>query len=559
MKVTNLHAHLIIEELIRLGVDYFCLAPGSRSTPIVYEVARKKNAHDFIHYDERGLAFHALGYAKATNKPAVIIITSGSALANVFPAVIEAYYSQTPLLILSGDRPFELHDCGSNQAIDQSKFFNKYTLFHSDIPLSDKNIPIPSILSTIDYAYAQSFLGPVHLNLRFREPFLEEIEVLNKGEYLRWKNSKLPHQLFYPQQSEANFSLSSQLPQKGVIILGREVDQKDLPFILKLSQKLNYPIFADILSARSSALLGEVITNYDALIKSKKNPHIDCVLQFGHSFLSKNLLLLLKKEPPLEYIHITQSLKRSDPNHLSAKIINTSAQLFCEKLLLVDFKPNPEWLIEWKEKDRKISTYLNAYFKNNTTLTEPSAIREVFESALENDVFYIASSMPIRDAFFFGKAKCPIQLFCNRGASGTDGNLATAFGISAAVDKPITIVIGDVAFLYDLNSLAQIQEMKHAPTIIVINNSGCGVFKFLPIADKTDIFKRYFQAEHSFSFEGAAIQFGLDYCSPNSLDDYKEFLRIGSNKPRLIEVQTKASENYLLHKHIDDEIEKTLV
>lgn len=558
MKITNLYAHLVIEELFRLGVDYFCLAPGSRSTPLVYEVAKNNKVKDFIHYDERGLAFHALGYAKANKKPAAIIITSGSALANIFPAVIEAHYSSTPLLILSGDRPFELIDCGSNQAIDQVKFFHSYTAWQSDLPLADENLPPSSVLSTIDLAYAKSLQGPVHLNLRFREPFLLEQEVKKPEDYLHWKESNKPWQSFHPPEPKSSFEIKEPLPQKGVIILGKEVETCDLPEILKLSKKLSYPIFSDILAARSKELLGNVITNYDAIIKSGHSPKIECVIQFGHSFLSKTLLQYLKKEPPKKYLLISNNFKRSDPNHLPAKIIASSAPEFCRNLSLLSYTPDPKWTHQWNHFEQKISSYLNTFFVKNGPLTEPSTMRLVFENAKANDPFYIASSMPIRDALFFGRAKDPIQIFCNRGASGTDGNLATAFGISQALDKPITIVIGDVAFLYDLNSLAQLKEIKHPPTIVVINNSGCGVFTFLPIAEKKEIFKRYFLAEHSFSFEGAALQFGLKYFSPKSTSEFEENLNQSLSIPKLIEVRTIAKENYLLHQSIDNEIRNTL-
>lgn len=558
MKHPNLFAHLVIEELSRLGVDYFCIAPGSRSTPLVYEVAKNKDIKDFVHYDERGLAFHALGYAKAAKKPAAIIVTSGSALANIFPAVIEAYYSNTPLLILSGDRPFELIDCGSNQAIDQVKFFHHYVHYQCDLPLTDENLPISSILSTLDYAYSKTKLGPVHLNLRFREPFLLEQEIKNPDQYLQWKDSHKPWQFFYENETLSTFKINKPLPQKGVIILGKDVQSEDLPAILELSKKLSYPIFADILAARSKELLKDVIFNYEAIIKSSLSPKIECVIQFGHSFLSKTLLMHLKKEPPKKYFLVSKNLQRSDPNHLKAQIIATSAHNFCKNISYENYTPDFSWAEKWGLFDHKISIFLTQFFEKTKPLTEPLTMRLIFEKANENDLFYIASSMPIRDALLFGIAKEPIQIFCNRGASGIDGNLATAFGISQALDKPITIVIGDVAFLYDLNSLAQLKEMKHSPTIIVINNSGCGIFKFLPISEKKEIFKRYFQAEHFFSFKGAALQFDLEYFNPKSSDELNDCLKENLNKPKLLELSTKASDNHLLHQNIDYEIKKAL-
>ncbi len=558
MKINNLTAHVIIEELIRLGVDYFCIAPGSRSTPLTYEIALRKELRDIVHYDERGLAFHALGYAKATKKPAVIIITSGSSLANVFPAVIEAHYSQTPLIILSADRPHELIDCGSNQAIDQTKFFHTYTTWHSDLPLCDENLPFSSICSTIDYAYAKAILGPVHLNCHFREPFLEDVKVKDEDEYKSWSKKSTPYSHFSDQNFSSTLDAKLNLPKKGAIILGKDVEESDLLSILDLARNLKYPIFPDILAPKSPLLLDQTVENYEAIIKAQNKLSFDCILQFGHAYLSKALLVRLKATPPAHYHIITKTLKRSDPNHLPSSTYVMTPNSFCKSLLKETPQEDSSWSSFWLKNDKTISTFLNSYFKNSDTLTEPSTLQSTISCSKKDQAFYIASSMPIRDALTFGACPHPIKIFCNRGASGTDGNLATAFGISQGEDKPITIVIGDVAFLYDLNSLALIEEIQHPPTIIVINNLGCGVFSFLPIAERKEIFERYFHAKHSFEFEGAALQFHLDYFRPQTNAELKKLLSEKRSRGALIEVKTQASENFSLHKKIEREIQDAL-
>lgn len=557
MKVKNLYAHLIIEELIRLGVEYFCLAPGSRSTPLVYEVAKKKEIQDFIHYDERGLGFHALGYAKAMKKPAVIIITSGSSLSNLFPAVIEAHFSNVPLLILSGDRPFELGECGSNQAIDQVKFFHKYTTWQSDLPLNDEKLPIRSVLSTVDLAYHNSLKGPVHLNLRFREPFLQDIDLENPSEYLLWKNSSSPHQS-YLIEDQGSLSLKLDLHSKGLIILGKDTLKEDLLYISKVAKDLGYPIYADILAPRSECISSYLIPHFEAVIKAKELFDVETVLQFGGPFTSKPLLQYLQKHPLKSYYQIESIVKRSDPLHLPSKHLICSAKAFYEAIDLSSFEEDSNWFQSIQTKSVQISSFLDKYFRNDPVLTEPFVLRSTFKHAIDHQIFYIASSMPIRDALFFGHLKDNLEIFCNRGASGIDGNLATAFGISQAKDRPITIVIGDVAFLYDLNSLAQLKEIKHPPKIIVINNAGCGIFNFLPIKKQDDIFDRYFQVPHSYNFQGAADQFGLSYHKPNSQKEFEKVIIEESNAPQLIEVVTKSHENLILHQKIENEIKEAL-
>lgn len=558
MKVNNFAGHLVIEELRRLGIDYFCIAPGSRSTPLTYAVAKQKDLKDFVHYDERGLAFHALGYAKATRKPAAIIITSGSSLANVFPAVIEAHYSHIPLIILSADRPFELIDCGSNQAIDQVKFFQQYTSWQTSIPLCDEKLPLMSICSTLSYAYTKSFEGPVHLNCHFREPFLQDQEVVTE-EYEQWKNHTSPHCSFSPLEPKYTHSTISSLPPKGVIILGREVEKDDLALIAQLAKKLNYPIFSDILAAQSSDLAGQTIDNYEALIKAQKDLQFDCVLQFGHTFLSKALLLNLKRNPPKVFLLISSRLRRSDPNHLPSQHICATASDFCQAMMNIQIETDLNWLDFWKSSNQKVSSFLNQFFKKYNHLSEPATLRSIFQNAHKDQLFYIALSMPIRYALAYGASPHPVKIYNNRGASGMDGNLATAFGISQGADSPITIVIGDATFLYDLNSLAMIQEMKRPPTIIVLNNFGCEIFSYLPIAEKKEVYRRYFHAEHSFSFEGAATQFKLNYYRPTTNAQFCDILTQPSIQAKLIEVQTNSSENVSFHKQLDSEIANALV
>ena len=172
VNINHCWASLMVEELTRLGADYFCVAPGSRSSPLVIAVAQNKNAKSFVHFDERGLAFHAMGYAAATQKPAMLICTSGTAAANFFPAVIEASKKKLPLIVLTADRPPELRQTGAAQTIDQVGIFGKYTQWATDMPCPDTNIDPQFVLTTMDQAWYQAMRnrGVVHINCMFRQP-----------------------------------------------------------------------------------------------------------------------------------------------------------------------------------------------------------------------------------------------------------------------------------------------------------------------------------------------------------------------------------------------------
>ena len=171
--LNQLWATLLIEELVRNGVDTYCIAPGSRSAPLTVAVARHLRAHGIVHYDERGAAFHALGYGRATGMPAAVITTSGSALANVWPAVVEASLDHVPLLVLSGDRPPELLDAGAHQTMDQVKFFGGFARWSTILPCPSASIDPAMVLTTVDQAVSRCrgpARGAVHINCMFREP-----------------------------------------------------------------------------------------------------------------------------------------------------------------------------------------------------------------------------------------------------------------------------------------------------------------------------------------------------------------------------------------------------
>ena len=166
----------IIAELIRQGVDYFSIAPGSRSTSLVAAVARNPQAQKMVGYDERGVAFHALGYARGAGRPACVITTSGTAVANLFPAVVEASEDGVPMLLLTADRPASLRGTGANQTINQVEIFGMYVRGFWDLDCSDSTQLIEAITTSIQAAAQRAVakLGPVHINCQFAKPFLGE-------------------------------------------------------------------------------------------------------------------------------------------------------------------------------------------------------------------------------------------------------------------------------------------------------------------------------------------------------------------------------------------------
>ena len=324
-------AQLIIEELLRCGVNYICIAPGSRSTPLVVAAARHPNIQTFIGHDERSLGFHALGYARATKSPAVIITTSGTAVANLYPAVVEAHSDSVPMLILTADRPPELIDTGANQTIRQDRFFGTYARWYADLPCPDNNIPPEMILTTVDQAVYRSKTGspgPVHLNCRYREP-LEPSACPVPAEYISklqtWRNSQNPYTCYLsPKQTLSQTHIQSlteliENTNDGMIVVGRLTSEEQIKAVFELAHRTQWTTYADISSGlRFSTLPLHLIRYYDQQLLSEQfNEHTkpSVVLHFGSHTTSKRLWQYFDENRPRRYIVIKETPDRYDPAH----------------------------------------------------------------------------------------------------------------------------------------------------------------------------------------------------------------------------------------------------
>src|SRR3989339_1223189 len=273
--INHLWGKLIIEELIRCGVEYFCIAPGSRSGPLVVAVAQNKRAKSCIHFDERGLAYYALGLTASSGKTACLITTSGTAAANLFPAVVEASKKKLSLIILTADRPPELRNTGANQTIDQVKIFGGYARFFFDLPCPTQEISLETVLTTVDQAVYRSranFPGPVHINCMFRQPLAPIPEKGFTPGNLKllspWLRNSLPwtRYTFYEKSlsSEELKSFAQELSaiKRGIVAVGKLRNEEEEKSVLALARTLQWPVFADITSGLRLKSNDEMVIHY---------------------------------------------------------------------------------------------------------------------------------------------------------------------------------------------------------------------------------------------------------------------------------------------------------
>ncbi len=555
-----LWAGAAIEELWRLGVGACFLAPGSRCTPLTVAVAHHPHLPSWVHFDERGVGYAALGYARATGRPAVVICTSGTAVANLLPAVVEASLDGVPLLLLTADRPPELRDCGANQSVDQVKCFAPYVRWQHDLPCPTTAFGLPVLLTCMDQAVQHATrapAGPVHLNFMFREPFLPETEETAGNLPAGWLESAVPFQqdilpvAVPPTEALAAVGQRCATAQRGLIVAGALGGPDEAAAVARLAEQLGWPLAADVCSGLrlGPGPVGRV-DYFDLLLLpggAAVGLRPDVVLHIGGRVTSKRLLSLMAGAGA-DYVRIRPDPRRDDPLHLGgAKLvgdIKASCDALGQHVPAGRLAPHAqELLAAAAAAARRLDALLAA-----DGLSEPWVARQLARLLPDDHGLVLAASLPIRtmDMFAAGEGG-RARVAANRGASGIDGTIATAAGFARGTGRPTALLIGDLALLHDLNSLALVRDLPL--TLIVLNNDGGGIFSFLPIAGQKDVFERYFATPHGLSFSAAAGLFGLAYAAPTSPAEFTAAAAkaLAAKGPTLIEVRTDRRRNHALH------------
>jgi len=570
---TYLWPQLLVEELVRNGVNTFFVAPGSRSTPLTVAVAQHPEAESTLHVDERGNAFAALGYGRATQTPAAWITTSGTAVANGLPAVVEASVDGVPLLLLTADRPPELRDTGANQTIDQVKIFGDYVRWQVDVPPPTDEIDPAYVLTTTNQAVhrtKRSPAGPVHVNCMFRKP-LEPVEseavVTVPATVEEWAvdtdpYTQYPTPVSTPPGPEVE-ALAENLggTEKGLVVAGRLDSAAAADATQRLASHLGWPIVPDLTSRlRLGGRQGTGRVPYGDLVLTSepfRDAHApDAVLQVGGRFASKRLRLFLRDCAPQTWAVVRPDPSRIDPDHRVTHHVEVEVPAFADVLIarLDDGRGATDWRRAWTTASDRAEAVVRTHAEDAEALTEPLVATVLTDEMPSRHALVAASSMPVRDLNRHGSTHGQSgPAYSNRGASGIDGTVATAAGVATGRESPVTLLIGDLALWHDLNGLALLQDRQ--VVVVVVNNDGGGIFHFLPIREYDD-FDPYFTTPHGRNFEGAAATFDLPYHRPETpaalRAAYEEACRSGASA--LIEVQTDRAMNRQVHEVLEEEV-----
>jgi 2-succinyl-5-enolpyruvyl-6-hydroxy-3-cyclohexene-1-carboxylate synthase len=567
-ELNQLWGAAIVDALAKSDCVRFVISPGSRSTPITLAAARDPRLHCKIILDERAAAYYALGVARALRKPVVLVCTSGTAVANYFPAVVEASVDNVPLIILTADRPPELRETGANQTIDQVRIFGHYPRWFFDFPAPTEDINLNFIYSTIGHAVFSAIKfpgGPVHLNCMFREPFIPQQPV-----ELELKDRQPPkyccEQTGISNSVAENFLKAYQNAKQPLIVAGRGISTEQQRAIINFAEKFDIPVFADIAGGLRLHGHSDVVVHYfDQLLLSEKFKakfQPDFILYFGATAVSKRLLLWLDELSIEKYWHIGMYSQRQNPLHKVTDAIFADITAFCDRIskIEVDRSPARQNLSVLQQLNRLIDGEIDAVLTEwGETISEISLARLLSRNIRKNYTLFLSSSMPIRDMDMYAAAPGnPILVNCNRGASGIDGIIATACGVAAGSDKGIVTMIGDIALLHDLNSLLLIRDAAQPHIVVAINNGGGGIFSFLPVVSQKDVFEQFFATPHGLSFRYAAELFGLAYASPqNNAEFVSTFQKWQTDNTKgIIEIKTERAANLDLHRQIQNRLMK---
>jgi 2-succinyl-5-enolpyruvyl-6-hydroxy-3-cyclohexene-1-carboxylate synthase len=562
-------ANIFFDQLAECGVKYACISPGSRSTPLTYALSQNKKIKSYVIIDERTSGFFALGISKQTNSPVVLVTTSGTAAAELYPAVIEAYQNRVPLIICTADRPAYLQNTGANQTINQDHLYNNHVRIFYDSGLPNINLKkIKNLKDAAKNAFdicSDQNIGPVHINFPFEKPlepnsFTDEIEEKIILESLPDElTTNFKHQIKSIEQK--SIKIISDLLRKnnsGLIVIGPGNFSDSFFLNLEtLSVKFSLPVFADASSGLrfKSSSLSNLISNYDALLRSESfskfySPKF--VLHFGRALTSSKLEEYFSVINPKRFT-VNKFGDSHNPSR-KFKVIKANEELFLENLIKSidgkqnDFSPQLKNLKIFNSEIEKIKTNI---FSISKKINETGLLLNIIDSIPPNSNLMIGNSLPIRDLDFFSSAvNKNINVFQNRGASGIDGITSTALGICAQSKNPTYLLTGDLSFYYDINSLLIAKQYSIPLITILINNNGGAIFKFLPIAEYKNVFDKYFLTSTNLSFKMLTEAFEIDYKELKSQLDILNHIKVSSvrKKPVVFELKTNADYSLSLRK-----------
>jgi 2-succinyl-5-enolpyruvyl-6-hydroxy-3-cyclohexene-1-carboxylate synthase len=549
------------DELARCGLEHACTSPGSRCTPIVLSLVREPRIRCWSHIDERCSGFFALGAAKASGRPVAVTCTSGTAAANLAPAVIEAEQARVPMIVLTADRPPELRDVGAGQTIDQIKLYGDAVKWFVEVGVHDATEErlrwIRAVACRAFWTAVEGRPGPVHLNFPLREPLVlsSPLEDEDSG-----RPDGRPWVRRIPVTPPPAGALTA-LPSRGIVVAGRNERDRWLgPAAARFAERAGYPLLADPLSGARHG--PAVIAHYDVILRDDRFAHEmepELVIRIGDLPTSKPLRTWLASLERTEQVALDPEGAWQDPAAV-VSVSDPGDPVAALEAHAPETPVDPDWLAAWRRADDDTAEVIGQALGDE--LSEPLVARCLGEWLPSDATLFVASSMPIRDVeLFFGARELAPRVVSNRGANGIDGTVSSAFGAAAVGDGPVVLLIGDVALAHDIGGLLAARRLDVAVTIVLLNNDGGGIFHFLPVAGETEGFEEHVATPHGLDFSHAAALYGLDYERPTSVAALRHAVEaaVSHHRTTIVEVRTDREQNLALHRRIAAAVARGLV
>ena len=550
----------LVDELARCGLRHAVTCPGSRNAPLLLTLAADHRVRCLSVLDERSAGYAALGIAKATGRPVAVTCTSGTATANLLPAVAEAREARVPLLLLTADRPPELRDVGAGQVIDQVKLYGTQVKWFVEVatpePGAEAAAHVRGLACRAWATAREGRPGPVHLDFPLREPLAPVAEAIDAAPWQGRDDGRpwVEVELSAPRaQPEAVERLIGDVAgaARGAIVCGPGSGEVAGP-VARLARRLAWPVLAEPTSGvrcgphdRSA-----VVSHYDVLLRDPpwaRQHAPDLVLRVGDTPTSKPLRAWLA---PARQVVLDAEGSWHEPTRRAERIVRAAPTPLLEEVAsAVAASEDRRWLEGWRTADARVPPAL----ARAPDPFEPKAFAALAPALRDGDAVWVASSMPVREVeAFFPSVAADVRFQANRGANGIDGTASSAMGATWATGARTFLLTGDLSLLYDLGGLVAARRHGVPLTVVCVNDGGGGIFDFLPVAEhaEPDAYLEHVVTPGGVPMEAVAALAGLPHCRAHTPDE----VRAAAVRPGLVEVRTEREASLRLHREVYERV-----
>lgn len=538
---------ILAESCISHGLKTAVISPGSRNAPLIIEFTAHPQIRCISLPDERSAAYYALGIALQTQRPVALICTSGTAALNYAPAIAEAYYQQVPLVVFTADRPAEWIDQGDGQTIRQDQLFKNIVKYSTQLPTAqDSPSDLHQIQRQLSHAFAiakQAAKGPVHLNVPLREPLYSTTTMHRPSLSRPYHSTNLNTTLSKTQLQFFQEQINHH--QKILLIVGQQAKNAAIEkLLIRLAKEKNWVILSEKTSNLMNACFIHHIDRTISGIQTEEEADFipDLLISIGGQLVSKMLKQLLRAYPIASHWQLSPSENAEDTYLKLTHHIRTHPQPFFSQIIEGIQPSHTDYSILWHKK-KKSTQQLHALYLKKVKWSDLKAHEFILAHLPLNCQLHLANSTPVRYAQLFD-LNPEISVFSNRGTSGIDGCTSTAAGVASQSKQPNILITGDIAFLYDSNAFWN-QQFPQNLKIILINNQGGNIFRFIPGPDQTNALEPFFETHVEVDIQKLTAAFKLHYTHCNSLESLQKnwFNFIHQSSAAVLEISSPGRAN----------------